>query len=87
MLEDTLEVEISDNGKGIEDIELARKPLYTTKGNLERSGMGFTIMESFMDEVEIQSVVGIGTKIVMKKTIKKEEKQEEIEEEKNALIN
>ena len=87
LLEDTLEVEISDNGKGIEDIELARKPLYTTKGNLERSGMGFTIMESFMDEVEIQSVVGIGTKIVMKKTIKKEEKQEEIEEEKNALMN
>lgn len=87
LLEDTLEVEISDNGKGIEDIELARKPLYTTKGNLERSGMGFTIMESFMDKVEIQSVVGIGTKIIMKKTIKKEQKQEEIEEEKNALIN
>lgn len=87
LLDNTLEVEISDSGKGIEDVELARKPLYTTKGNLERSGMGFTIMESFMDEVEIQSVVGIGTKIVMKKTIKKEQKQEEIEEEKNALIN
>lgn len=87
LLENTLEVEIADNGKGIEDIELARKPLYTTKGNLERSGMGFTIMESFMDKVEIQSVVGIGTKIVMKKTIKKEQKQEEIEEEKNALMN
>lgn len=87
LLDNTLEVEISDNGKGIEDIELARKPLYTTKGNLERSGMGFTIMESFMDEVEIQSVVGIGTKIVMKKAIKKEQKQEGIEEEKNALIN
>ena len=87
LLENTLEVEISDNGKGLEDIELARKPLYTTKGNLERSGMGFTIMESFMDKVEIQSVVGIGTKIVMKKTIKKEQKQEEIEEEKNALMN
>jgi stage II sporulation protein AB (anti-sigma F factor) len=87
LLDNTLEVEISDNGKGIEDIELARKPLYTTKGNLERSGMGFTIMESFMDEVEIHSVVGIGTKIVMKKTIKKEEIQEEIEEEKNALVN
>ena len=86
LLDNTLEVEISDSGKGIEDVELARKPLYTTKGNLERSGMGFTIMESFMDEVEIQSVVGIGTKIVMKKTIKKEQKQEEIEEEKNALI-
>lgn len=87
LLDNVLEVEITDNGKGIEDIELARKPLYTTKGNLERSGMGFTIMESFMDEVEIQSVVGIGTKIVMKKAIKKEQKQEEIEEEKNALIN
>lgn len=85
--DNVLEVEISDSGKGIEDIELARKPLYTTKGNLERSGMGFTIMESFMDEVEIQSVVGIGTKIVMKKAIKKEQKQEEIEEEKNALTN
>jgi stage II sporulation protein AB (anti-sigma F factor) len=87
LLENTLEVEIADNGKGIEDIELARKPLYTTKGNLERSGMGFTIMESFMDKVEIQSVVGIGTKIVMKKTIKREQKQEEIKEEENALIN
>ncbi|MCI9039428.1 MAG: anti-sigma F factor [Clostridia bacterium] len=87
LLDNMLEVEITDNGKGIEDIELARKPLYTTKGNLERSGMGFTIMESFMDSVEIQSVVGIGTKIVMKKAIKKEIKQEEIEEEKNALIN
>lgn len=87
LLENALEVEIADNGKGIEDIELARKPLYTTKGNLERSGMGFTIMESFMDKVEIQSVVGIGTKIVMKKTIKREQKQEEIKEEENALIN
>ena len=81
-----IEIEISDNGKGISDIELARKPLYTTKGNLERSGMGFTIMESFMDEIEIHSVVGIGTKVVMKKRIKKED-NEIIEEEKNALIN
>lgn len=87
LLDNKIEIEITDNGKGIEDVELARKPLYTTKGNMERSGMGFTIMESFMDEVEIHSVVGIGTKVVMKKTIKKEEKQEEIEEEKNALIN
>ena len=80
-------IEISDTGRGIENVDIAKEPLYTTKADLERSGMGFTIMESFMDEVEIQSVVGIGTKIVMKKTIKKEEKQEEIEEEKNALIN
>ena len=72
----TIEIEISDSGKGIEDVELARKPLYTTKGNLERSGMGFTIMESFMDEVHIESVVGLGTKITMKKLIKKQEPQE-----------
>ena len=72
---------ISDNGKGIENIEIAKEPLYTTKPNLERSGMGFTIMESFMDEVIIESVVGLGTKITMKKKIKKEdeEKIEKIE--------
>ena len=67
----TVEIEISDTGKGIENVELARKPLYTTKANLERSGMGFTIMESFMDEVEIESVLGLGTKVKMKKMIKK----------------
>lgn len=66
-------VEISDNGKGIENIEEARKPLYTSKPNLERSGMGFTIMESFMDEIKIESIFGLGTKVTMKKLIKKEE--------------
>ena len=86
LLRNEIEIEISDNGKGIENIELARKPLYTTKGNLERSGMGFTIMESFMDEVEIHSVVDIGTKVIMKKKIKKQENAKENEEE-NALIN
>ena len=45
-------IEISDRGKGIENVEIAKQPLYTTKANLERSGMGFTIMESFMDDVE-----------------------------------
>lgn len=86
LLENVIEIEISDNGRGIEDVELARKPLYTTKGNLERSGMGFTIMESFMEDVKIHSVVGIGTKVTMKKTIKKEDK-EKIKEQENALIN
>ena len=71
IIKNTIEIEISDTGKGIENIELARKPLYTTKANLERSGMGFTIMESFMDNVEIDSVLGLGTKITMKKKIKK----------------
>ncbi len=65
-----LTIEISDNGQGIENIELAKQPLYTTKPNLERSGMGFTIMESFMDEIEIESILGMGTKVTMKKTIK-----------------
>ena len=49
-------IEISDTGKGIENVEIAKQPLYTTKANLERSGMGFTIMESFMDDVEVESV-------------------------------
>ena len=71
LIKNTIEIEISDTGKGIENIELARKPLYTTKANLERSGMGFTIMESFMDDVEIDSVFGLGTKVIMRKKIKK----------------
>jgi len=64
-----IEIEISDNGKGIEDVTQAREPLFTTKPNLERSGMGFTIMESFMDELKVESIIGIGTKITMKKII------------------
>ena len=71
----TVEMEISDKGKGIEDIEKARQALYTSKPELERSGMGFTIMESFMDEVKIESVLGIGTKVTMKKIIKVQEKE------------
>ena len=73
----SLIIEISDTGKGIENVEEARKPLYTSKPNLERSGMGFTIMESFMDEVKIESILGLGTKVTMKKLIKKEEELEE----------
>ena len=72
-----IQIEVADTGKGIEDIKLAKQPLYTTKPDLERSGMGFTIMESFMDEVKVESVVGLGTKVTMKKMLKKEEKQEE----------
>ena len=66
-------IEISDSGKGIENIEKAKEPLYTSKPNLERSGMGFTIMENFMDEVNVESIVGLGTKVTMKKVIKKDE--------------
>lgn len=75
--DNTLEIEISDSGKGIEDINLAREPLYTSKPNLERSGMGFTIMESFMDEMKIESILDMGTKITMKKAIKKYDKSKE----------
>lgn len=71
-------IQISDNGKGIENVDIAKEPLYTTKPNLERSGMGFTIMESFMDSMKVESIVGLGTKVTLVKTIKK---QEELEEE------
>ena len=73
-------IEISDHGKGIENIEAAKEPLYTTKANLERSGMGFTIMESFMDNVKVESIVGLGTRVTMSKKIKKEEENGEREE-------
>lgn len=72
----SIEIEISDNGRGIEDIEKARQALYTSKPDLERSGMGFTIMESFMDDVKVESVLGIGTKVTMKKMIKVSEVEE-----------
>ena len=76
ILDRTITIEISDTGKGIEDIETAKEPLYTSKPDLERSGMGFTIMESFMDEMKVESVLGLGTKVMMKKTIKKEDEKE-----------
>lgn len=79
-----IEIEVSDTGKGIEDVELARRPLYTSKANLERSGMGFTIMESFMDEISVKSIVGLGTKVVMKKKINKEVNEKENEGDKEA---
>lgn len=65
----TIEIEILDTGKGIENVELAMRPLYTSKPNLERSGMGFTIMQSFMDDMQVESSLGNGTKITLKKTI------------------
>ena len=66
----SIEIEIIDYGKGIENIEMARQTLYTSKPNADRSGMGFTIMESFMDELVVESIIGMGTKIYMKKVIK-----------------
>lgn len=71
--ENEIRIEISDTGKGMDNVDMAKEPLYTTKPNLERSGMGFTIMESFMDDMQVESIVGMGTKVTMRKVIKKEE--------------
>ena len=86
---DTVQIEISDNGKGIENIEMAMRPLYTSKPDLERSGMGFTIMESFMDDIKVESAIGFGTKVTMKKKIapKVIEKIEENQNEENNIKN
>ncbi|WP_350345120.1 anti-sigma F factor [Proteinivorax tanatarense] len=65
----TVEIKVKDTGRGIEDVEKAREPLFTSKPELERSGMGFTIIENFMDEVEILSKTGSGTQITMRKKI------------------
>lgn len=79
--ENEIIIEISDKGKGIENIDIAKEPLYTTKPNLERSGMGFTIMESFMDSVEFESVIGLGTKITMTKKIKNKIEEDDEDDE------
>lgn len=62
-----IELIIEDNGKGIDNISEAMQPLFTTKPELERSGMGFTIMENFMDDMTVDSKLGEGTRIVLKK--------------------
>ena len=65
----TLEVSVSDKGVGISDIDQARQPFYSTAGDESRSGMGFTVMETFMDEVSVVSAPGEGTVVRMTKTI------------------
>ncbi|MCI6813219.1 MAG: anti-sigma F factor [Lachnospiraceae bacterium] len=67
--QDLLEVEIEDKGKGIEDIDQAMEPLFTTKPDKDRSGMGFSFMEAFMDELEVMSIPGAGTCVSMKKKL------------------
>lgn len=67
----TLYLEVRDEGKGIEDIRKAMEPLFTTKPELERSGMGFSFMEAFMDRLEVLSEPGKGTTVRMEKTIGK----------------
>ena len=70
--ENKIYLEVADNGSGIENITLAREPLYTSKPDMERSGMGFTIMEAFMDHIHIESETRTGTRIFMEKTLTKE---------------
>lgn len=64
-----IHLEVTDYGVGIEDIEKAMEPLYTTGAGMERSGMGFAFMEAFMDEVDVISEVGKGTTVIMDKAI------------------
>jgi stage II sporulation protein AB (anti-sigma F factor) len=64
---DLLHIEVRDEGKGIEDVERAMEPLFTTKPELDRSGMGFAFMEAFMDDLEVESKVGCGTTVRMQK--------------------
>lgn len=69
--EEKVELTVRDKGIGIRDIDEARQPLYTTKPELERSGMGFTIMENFMDEIFIESSRGEGTEVRLMKNLSK----------------
>ncbi len=64
-----LTVEVIDNGRGIENVEEARKPFFTSLEGSERSGMGFTVMESFMDELDVRSQPGVGTTVRMRKRL------------------
>ena len=69
--DNVLTVSVRDFGKGIADVEEAKEPFFTTKPDEERSGMGFTIIETFMDEMTVESEPGRGTKVVMRKRIGK----------------
>jgi stage II sporulation protein AB (anti-sigma F factor) len=72
----TIQIIVEDQGVGISDVNQAMTPLYTSKPELERSGMGFSFMEAFMDELEVESQLGKGTKVMMKKMIGLENKYE-----------
>lgn len=67
--DDVLHIEVADAGKGIADLKQAMEPLFTTKPELERSGMGFAFMEAFMDDLEVESRLGKGTTVRMTKKV------------------
>lgn len=75
--EETVELWVTDEGVGMEDIKQAMEPLYTSRPEMERSGMGFMFMEAFMDEVEVRSSPGAGTTVYMKKRICRSQGQQE----------
>jgi len=70
IVDSVFEIEVTDYGVGIENIGQAMQPLYTSKPECERSGMGFTVMQTFMDEVSVKSELGEGTVVKMKKRIR-----------------
>lgn len=70
-----VDIEVIDQGVGIADIPKAMEPLYTTKPEWERSGMGFAFMEAFMDVLQVESEPGKGTKVIMRKEIGKEQEE------------
>ncbi len=72
-----LHIEVEDRGKGIEDVEKAMEPLFTTRPELERSGMGFSFMEAFMDRLEVRSEPGEGTLVIMEKQFGSQGQDEE----------
>lgn len=69
IIDSELEIKVTDEGVGIPDIGQAMQPLFTTDTDGERSGMGFTVMQTFMDEIEVKSKCGEGTTVVMKKKL------------------
>ncbi|MDR1773566.1 MAG: anti-sigma F factor [Clostridioides sp.] len=69
IVDNVITITVEDKGCGIEDLEQAMEPLYTSKPELERSGMGFTVMKSFMDDIKVTSVKDEGTKIIMTKEV------------------
>ena len=73
-----LYIEIKDTGKGIDDVAQAMEPLFTTRPELERSGMGFAFMEAFMDNLDVQSEPGCGTEGSMEKRLRRAEEEKEI---------
>ena len=75
--EDTAVITVEDMGVGMEDIQKAMEPFFTTKPELERSGMGFAFMEVFMDDMQVESQLGMGTKVTMKKKIGAKEDEDQ----------